>query len=350
MRTMPDIEKINQNALRYAPQILKKMFSNGEVVDGIFRHEWENTIGHHILEFHLKTGFFKHIAPLDFGGGGTGVVNMVNHFSFSDKNVVKAAWKVTELIDQIYRERHPSKRLTLYDQIVWETFVRPGEVVEVRIPKATGKSGAWGGEFAKGTVSGYFDDHKAFCDCVKLADRVPHDGIYFTLQIIDKRLIGRAYNRLKPASVTTSDQNVVAYRWIPIDCDPKRPSGISSSEDELREALEVRDAVAAWMISEGGLTYPIKAMSGNGGHLLFELLDMPADEKTKAFVKSTIDGLAGKFDTDRVSIDRTVFNPARIWKLYGTTAQKGDQVPAGPHREARPYRTAYIDDLGEMAK
>ena len=44
-----------------------------------------------------------------------------------------------------------------------------------------------------------------------------------------------------------------------------------------------------------------------------------------------------------MNIDTTVFNPARIWKLYGTTARKGDPVPAGPSREARPHRMAYID-------
>jgi hypothetical protein len=30
-----------------------------------------------------------------------------------------------------------------------------------------------------------------------------------------------------------------------------------------------------------------------------------------------------------------VFNPARIWKLYGTIARKGDSLPDRPHRLAR---------------
>lgn len=33
--------------------------------------------------------------------------------------------------------------------------------------------------------------------------------------------------------------------------------------------------------------------------------------------------------------DQTVFNPARLWKLYGTTARKGDDLPERPHRLAR---------------
>jgi hypothetical protein len=39
-------------------------------------------------------------------------------------------------------------RLTLLDRTVFETFVHPGEVVEVRILGASGKSSAWGNEAA----------------------------------------------------------------------------------------------------------------------------------------------------------------------------------------------------------
>ena len=236
------------------------------------------------------------------------------------------------------------KKLTFYEKDVWNIFVKPGEIVEVRIPKAYGKSQAWEG-FAKGAVSGYFDDHEAFGNAVKAADKASNKGIYFTLQVIDTRLIGRAFNRLKPADVTTSDQNVIAYRWLPIDIDPVRPSGINSSDSELKAALNLRNQVAKYVISEHGFSAPIKAMSGNGGHLLFRLPDLPINDG-RYFIYNTLVGLAKEFDTDKVTIDTTVCNPSRIWKLYGTTARKGDAVPAGPGREARPHRMAYIDDLG----
>ena len=58
-------------------------------------------------------------------------------------------------------------------------------------------------------------------------------------------------------------------------------------------------------------------------------------------------GYIGRFDTDKVTVDTSVYNPARIWKLYGTTTRKGDAVPTGPNREARPHRMAYIDGIGE---
>ena len=93
---------------------------------------------------------------------------------------------------------------------------------------------------------------------------------------------------------------------------------------------------------------PIKAVSGNGGHLLFRLPDMPVSDKTKLFIKNTLTGISSRFGNGTIVIDTTVHNPARIWKLYGTTARKGDEVPAGPKRESRPHRMSYIDDLGEF--
>jgi len=239
-------------------------------------------------------------------------------------------------------------RATLFDQGVFDTFVRPGEVVEVRIPNAFGKSPAWGNEWSKGTVSGYFDDHAFFCEAVQLADKAQHGGIYFTLQVIDPRLIGRAFNRLKPSSLTTSDHNVVAYRWLPIDIDPLRPAGISSSESELKAALRLRDEVAE-ALPEYDLPEPIRANSGNGGHLLVRMPDLPVDDESKLFIASTLAGLSKRFSTDRIKIDCMVFNPARIWKVYGTTARKGDAIPAGPHREARPHRIAYIEKMGDLS-
>ena len=221
--------------------------------------------------------------------------------------------------------------------------MRPGEVVEVRILKVWGKSPAWGNDFAKGTVSGYFDDHDSFCKAVREADKFKHGGIYFTLQVIDPRLIGRAFNRLKPSNLTTSDHNVLNYRWLPVDIDPVRPAGISSSDKELKLAMIMREKVVQCCIDDLGLPNPVKGMSGNGGHLLFMLPDIKANDQSRSFIECFLQHLADKFNTDQVNIDTTVFNPARIWKLYATTARKGDPVPAGPGREGRPHRMAFID-------
>ena len=234
----------------------------------------------------------------------------------------------------------------LFNKTVFALFCKPGEVVEVRIPKVYGRSPAWGDEYAKGTVSGYFDDHGSFCKSVMQADKASHDGIYFTLQVIDPRLIGRAFNRLKPAQHTTADPNVIAYRWFPVDLDPVRPSGVSSSDSELSAAMALRETISLHVTRELGLPDPIQGMSGNGGHLLFRLPDIPVGAETILFVKKNLEAIAGQFNTDKVSIDTVTFNPARIWKLYGTKSRKGDEVPTAQGREARPHRVAYIDRIG----
>ena len=156
-------------------------------------------------------------------------------------------------------------KLTMLDKVVYDQLKRPGEVTELRILGVFGNSPAWSG-FAKGTVAGWFDDHAALCAAVQAINHVKHGGAYFTPQVIDPRLIGRAVNRLVVAKETTSDRDVLAYRYLLIDADPVRPAGISSSDAELAAALELRDDIANEIASDYSLPEPIRAISGNGGH------------------------------------------------------------------------------------
>ena len=71
-----------------------------------------------------------------------------------------------------------------------------------------------------------------------------------------------------------------------------------------------------------------------GSHVLYRL-DLPNDETTTALIRGTIEAVADRFSGPAVAVDRTVFNAARIWKLYGTTARKGHDMPDRPHRLAR---------------
>ena len=238
-------------------------------------------------------------------------------------------------------------KFTLLDEKVFRLFCYPGEVVEVRGIGFWGASNAWNG-FAKGTVSGYFDSHKEFCNAVKLLDATEQGNIYFTLQVIDKRLIGRAFNRIKASDVTTSDNNVFAYRWLPIDIDPERPSGISSSDSEFEAAVDIRDEVIDYVMERCSFPQkPITSMSGNGVHILFKLPEKPAIPEHINIISFILQDIAMHFNNESVHIDTAVYNPARIWTLYGTTKRKGDPVPSETGREARPHRLSYIDSLGE---
>jgi hypothetical protein len=239
-----------------------------------------------------------------------------------------------------------AKRLTFENPEVFKTFIHPEEVVEVRILNARGKCPLISNDYIRGTVSGYFDNHADLWKYVQAVEKMQNKGIYFTVQVIDPRLHARAYNRLKISDLTTKDTDVIAYRFLPIDIDPERPSGIPSSDSELAESVKLSMLLEEYVMTEYGLAKPIRAMSGNGVHLLFRLPDLPVTKENVAFVEATLKTLSKLFSNDKAKIDESVFNPSRILRLYGTVTRKGDSLPAGPGREARPHRLSFIEDLG----
>ncbi len=202
----------------------------------------------------------------------------------------------------------------------------PG-VFEIRAPKTRQNSRY------ESTAAGYFDNPDDAVKAVaKLAGRAP--GIYVTLNPVDPALLARAANRLDPrAKHTTSDVEIIARRWLLLDFDPVRPAGISSNDAEHQAALERAVTCEAWMTAQGWPA-PLYADSGNGAHLLYRL-DLPNDADSKALVEAVLKALANRFDDEQVKLDTGVGNAARITKLYGTQARKGDPLPDRPHRMSR---------------
>lgn len=199
----------------------------------------------------------------------------------------------------------------------------PGDVVEVRIPKTR-----------FGVVSGYFDNHQALATAILEADaRYRAAGLYYVLNRIDPALLGRAYNRLRErAEHTTADNNILRRRWLPVDLDPVRPAGVSSSDEEHAAAIGRARIIAAEMAKDWGR--PIVADSGNGAHLLYGV-DLPNDQRWLMFVTAALAELDRRYSDAVVKIDVTSANAARIWKAYGSAARKGDSVPGRPHRLSR---------------
>ncbi len=191
-----------------------------------------------------------------------------------------------------------------------------------------------GGSGFRQTHVGWFDPAhlEAAATAALQLDRQEAGGVYVTLNPADRALLARAANRAKPAKDTpaTGDKEIVRRRWLAIDFDPVRPSGVSSTEDEHLAALDM----AAWVksdLSDEGWPAPVEADSGNGAHLLYAV-DLPNDEASRDLVRDCLKALASRYDTDQVRVDQAVYNAARIWKLYGTTARKGDSTEERPHR------------------
>ena len=221
-------------------------------------------------------------------------------------------------------------RLTPVSQTITEAvrlIVDEGNVTELRALDAT----VVGGLGQPRIHVGYFDNPEALAEAVATIRTAK--GIYITPNPVDSALLARANNRLKRAGrgEATADGDIRRRRWLLIDADPRRPSGISSTDVEHKQAIDSVYAIAA-CLKERGWPDPILADSGNGGHLMYQI-DLPVDDD--GLVQRCLIALANRFDNQEVNIDQTVFNPARIWKLYGTPACKGDDTEERPHRMAR---------------
>ncbi len=186
--------------------------------------------------------------------------------------------------------------------------------------------------------SGYFDDRSELAARAEVLDADPEvAGIYVTLNPVNPALLARRANRIKmrlgKKDATTSDADIVKRRWLPVDIDPVRPSGVSSTDDEHDLALATAGRIAAWL-GEQGFPAPVKADSGNGAHLLYRI-DLSNDEAATGLVKGCLATLDALFSNEQVTVDTANYNAARIWKLYGTVSRKGDNTAERPHRRAR---------------
>ncbi len=209
---------------------------------------------------------------------------------------------------------------------VLSVLAEPGQVVELRALADTA------------IHSGYFSDYAA---CARFAEVLDCDpsvhGCYVTLNVVNPALIARRANRIKMhlsrSDATTSDADIVRRRWLPIDIDPVRPSGVSSTDAEHELALRKAEEITGWL-SGLGFSEPVTGDSGNGAHLLYRI-DLPNDAPSTQLVKAVLVTLDFLFSDTGVTVDTANYNAGRIWKLYGTLAKKGDHTPERPHRRSR---------------
>lgn len=210
-------------------------------------------------------------------------------------------------------------------------FCPVGSITEIRAPNCK-KNRSHGFSYS---MSGYFDtDH--FEDALKSVNglSVSHNApsIYVLLNPPRRDLLARSANKIHQPDKgeTTKDLEIVNRRWVLVDCDPVRPAGISSNEIELLSACDKIKEVGLYLQSVS-FPRPVIAMSGNGYHLLYRI-DLPTDDG--GLVERFLKSLDQKFSSETVKIDTSVHNAARITKLYGTMAKKGDSIPDRPHRRS----------------
>lgn len=200
-------------------------------------------------------------------------------------------------------------------------IVEPGEIFELRILNNNKKTDI---------RSGYFKDPDTALEELK-KQNLQGCNVYIVINSINDACSARQqYGKFCLGCTTTSDNDIVGRNWLPIDIDPVRPAGTSSSEAELKEAYAVMEKVFKYLESMG-FNRPIMATSGNGWHLLYKIALANTNEN-KELVGNVLKTLNAYFGNDKAKVDKANSNAARVFKLYGTAAQKGNSTEDRPHR------------------
>lgn len=201
----------------------------------------------------------------------------------------------------------------------WHVFKDDSELVEVRIL----------GKFA---YSGYYKNIGKLIEDIKPYEDMPDEQIYFTLNDIDDGCYGRAQCEkiVKSPKTTTNDNNIVRRKWVLIDYDPVRVTGTNATDDEFELAHKKAQQVFIYL-RKCGFCDPVICKSGNGWHTVYRV-DMPNTDEVRDLLSQFLQSISLMFTDEKVDIDESVFNAARICKLYGTTAKKGANLPERPWR------------------
>lgn len=224
---------------------------------------------------------------------------------------------------------------------------RPGELFEIRIISPTKKA----------PCSGYFTDVDVAIEALKHQD-LRDCNVYIVLNDIEEGCYSRRQrDKFIVTDVTTKDQDITAREWLFIDIDPKRPKDISSTDEQVKKALDVCGKVHNYLL-EQGFPRPIIGFSGNGYHLLYKIQMMNTKEN-ETLIKDFLEALDALFTDDYIKIDKVNSNASRVCKLYGSLAQKGMDTPERPHRMSKilrvpekviPVESAYLKKISKPFK
>lgn len=100
------------------------------------------------------------------------------------------------------------------------------------------------------TEAGYFDYEHIDQVPAAIEALASYAGVYVTLNPVNPALLARTCNRLAGAqrAQTTSDTDILRRRWLFLDIDPVRPSGISATESEKQGARETAARLQDWHV------------------------------------------------------------------------------------------------------
>lgn len=204
----------------------------------------------------------------------------------------------------------------------WSVFKQPEELFEVRL-------------LGDKTYTGYFDDVEQMLRCLKPIDESELYQTYFTINPVNPACSSRnQYGKfLFQKGGATTKNDILKRRWLPVDIDVERPSGISSTDEEKEYAHNKAGDVYRFLRLSGFPT-PVVCDSSSGYHIYYPV-DMDNSQDSEQLVKSFFDVLAARFTDGRIKIDKSVGDANRIMRMPGTWGRKGRDSSERPHRMSK---------------
>lgn len=148
------------------------------------------------------------------------------------------------------------------------------------------------------------------------------------------------------SSKSLKDIDIITRKFILIDLDPKRPSGVSSTNEEKEASNHLKNKILDYLKGQKFVNM-VEADSGNGYHILIPINEAATKESTET-VKLFLKALAAKFNNDLVDVDTTVSNASRLTKLYGVIANKGENTVERPHRPSKLLTTSWSKEINSF--
>lgn len=167
-------------------------------------------------------------------------------------------------------------------------------------------------------------------------------GVYFTPNPVRVEFEGK--------TAFPKDPDILSRCWLPIDCDPCRPTATNATEAERGAAWTVLDRCRG-ILDAAGLRGPSITFSGNGWQALYPVA-LANDDAGRDLIRTVLLGLdqrcgdvtkedllakkEGRFlDVPHADVGHECHDAKRIWALPHTRKRKA------PHTEERPRRWTY---------
>ena len=203
-----------------------------------------------------------------------------------------------------------------------EVMVTPGDVVELRIFDL----------YSNRKYCGWFNDLNKMAEAAFAHDN-DSEGTYYTCNSCIQNMLAQVNNKLLLCKTASSESHIERRRIFGLDIDPERnPKKISSTDYEKQLAYNRAIEVRAWL-SSLGFPMPVFGDSGNGNHLDY-FTDLPNTPEIKKLYEDVYKAIKAKFPKDAVDVQGFA-DANRVWKVYGTVARKGENMPNRPHRRSK---------------